>query len=205
VHKQTLFTGDFLPEFAPGMTPNTIAQTSAKVVMASCFLGLVGALPPEEQNLWLPNQVVYDPDTWTAPHLLQLKREYDILVDKYGCLVQEKVTVQDPPAPPSDILLLPPLNCLHTDTVRIQELPLPGESRPVLPPSQRTLSRQLMRIWEVWKTNIEKSTDTGCSNNWLFTHNKLLSLLVLKISTHVLERKKNVARFSLRGFVLLKL
>ena len=39
------------------------------------------------ENLCLPNQVVHDPDTWTTPHLLQLKREYEVLVDKYGCSV----------------------------------------------------------------------------------------------------------------------
>jgi hypothetical protein len=88
-----------------GLTPNTIAQTPAKVAMASRFLGLVGSLPLDEQNLWLPNQMVHDPDTWTAPHLLQLKTEYEILVDKYGCVV-EMFTVQDPPAPPSDTLRL---------------------------------------------------------------------------------------------------
>ena len=33
------------------------------------------------------------------------------------------------------------------------------DSRPVLSPSQRTLSRQIMRNWEVWKTNIEKSNN----------------------------------------------
>ena len=44
-----------------GMTPNTIEQTSAKVVMTSRFLCLVGSLSPYEQNLWLPN-----PDTWTT-------------------------------------------------------------------------------------------------------------------------------------------
>jgi hypothetical protein len=37
-----------------GMTPNVIAETSTKVVMASRFLGLAGYLPLEEQNLWLP-------------------------------------------------------------------------------------------------------------------------------------------------------
>ena len=70
-----------------GLTPNVIAQTSAKVAMASRFLGLVGSLPLDEQRLWLPNQLVDDPDTWTAPHLLHLKREYVTLVDKYGCVV----------------------------------------------------------------------------------------------------------------------
>ena len=77
------------------------------------------------------------------PTPIQLKREYDILVNNHGCLVQEMYTVQDPPAPPSDImgLLLPPLKCLYKANVRIQELPQPGDSRPqVMPPSQRTLS-----------------------------------------------------------------
>jgi hypothetical protein len=40
-----------------GLTPNVIAQTPAKVAMASRFLGLVGSLPPDEQQLWLPNQL----------------------------------------------------------------------------------------------------------------------------------------------------
>ena len=73
-----------------GLTPNTIAQSSGKVDMDSRFLGLVDSLSPEEQNLWLPNQVAHDPDTWTTSHL-QLKRKYDILVDKYGCVVTENV------------------------------------------------------------------------------------------------------------------
>jgi hypothetical protein len=77
--------------------------------MVSRFLGLVVSLPPDEQNLWLPNQVVHDPDTWTTRHLFQLKREYDILVNEHGCFVQEMYTVQDPPAPPSEIILLSPL------------------------------------------------------------------------------------------------
>ena len=70
-----------------GLTPNTIAQTSAKVAMPSRFFGLVSSLSPDEQNLLLPNQEVHNPDTWTAPHVLQLKREHEILVDKYGCVV----------------------------------------------------------------------------------------------------------------------
>ena len=43
--------GDF------GLTPNVIAQTSVKVAMAARFLGLVGSLPLDEQQLWLPNQL----------------------------------------------------------------------------------------------------------------------------------------------------
>ena len=73
-----------------GLTPYAIAQTSAKVAMDSRFLGLVGSLPLDEQNLWLPNQMVHDPDTWTVPHLLQLKREYEIL-DKFGYVVEYEI------------------------------------------------------------------------------------------------------------------
>ena len=90
------------------------------------FLGWVGSLSPDEQNGRIPNQVVHDPDTWTAPQLLQLKREYEILVDA-PCIRQEMFTVQEPPDPPSEVLLLPPLKCLHKANVRIQEQPQPGE------------------------------------------------------------------------------
>ena len=68
-------------------------------------------------------------------------------------------SVQDPPAAPSDTLLLPSLKCLYKANERIQERPQPGDSRPVMPPSQYTLSRQIMRKWEPWTTN------TGKSNN----------------------------------------
>ena len=56
-----------------GLTPNVLAQISAKVAMASRFLQLVGSLPPEEQQLWLPNQTDHDPDSWYVPHLLNFK------------------------------------------------------------------------------------------------------------------------------------
>jgi hypothetical protein len=46
-----------------GLTPNVLTQISAKVTMASRFLQLVGSLPPEEQKLWLPNQLAHDPDS----------------------------------------------------------------------------------------------------------------------------------------------
>jgi hypothetical protein len=41
-----------------------------------------------------------------------------------------------------------------------QDPPQPGDSRPVIPPSQvrlstqQALSRQMMKDWEVWSTNI---------------------------------------------------
>ncbi len=51
--------------------------------MASRFLGLVGSLPLEEQKLWLQNQPVHDPDSWTVPDFLNLKMGYDVIVNKY--------------------------------------------------------------------------------------------------------------------------
>jgi hypothetical protein len=76
-----------------GMTPNVIAQISAKVAMSSRFLGFVGSLSSAEQKLLFPNQNVQDPDTWTLPHLLQLKQEYKKLVEDFNCDIQEFVTV----------------------------------------------------------------------------------------------------------------
>jgi hypothetical protein len=46
-----------------GFTTNVLSQISGKVAMASRFLQLVGSLPPEEQKLWLPNQLAHDPDS----------------------------------------------------------------------------------------------------------------------------------------------
>jgi hypothetical protein len=87
--------------------------------MASRFLALVGSLSLEEQKLWFPNQVVHDPDTWTAAHLLHLKSEYEVLVNKHGCIMQGMYKVHDPAAqaPPSEFLLLPPLHCLYKANV----------------------------------------------------------------------------------------
>ena len=56
-----------------GLTPNVITQTSVKVAMVSRFLGFVGSLPLEEQQLWVPNQQDHDPDSWTAPHFAPTK------------------------------------------------------------------------------------------------------------------------------------
>ena len=65
----------------------------------------------------------------------------------------------DPPASPSDTLLLPPLKYLYKVNEHIQERPQTGDSRLVMSPSQSTLSRQIMRKWEPWKTNIGKSNN----------------------------------------------
>ena len=86
-----------------------------------------------------------EPDTWTLTHLIQLKQGYKKLVEDFNCNIQEFITVQDPPVPPANILHLSPLTNLHSATTRNMELPQPGEQRKVQPPSQRTLSRQLMR------------------------------------------------------------
>ena len=67
-----------------GLTPNVLAQSAAKVAMASRFSGFVGSLPPEEKKIWLPNQFAHDPQTWLAPHLLQLKSEYEVLLNKHN-------------------------------------------------------------------------------------------------------------------------
>ena len=58
--------------------------------------------------------------------------------------------VQDQPLPPSEILLLPPLQSLCKVHMRNQELPQPGDSRPVLPPSQHTLSKQKF-VYYKWR------------------------------------------------------
>ena len=80
------------------MTPNVIPENFSKVVMtvSSLFLGLVDSLPPSEQTFWFPNQDVEDPDTWTLPHLFQLKQEFKKLVDDFNSVVQETYTFQDP-------------------------------------------------------------------------------------------------------------
>ncbi len=105
------------------LTPNVITQTSVKVIMTSQFLGLVGSFHLEEQQNYLPHQLVHDPDSWTVPRLFQLKMEYEVLVNIYGYKVQKIYTVQDHPPPPSEFLLLPSLDSLYKVYVRNQELP----------------------------------------------------------------------------------
>ena len=68
--------------------------------------------------------------------------------------------MQDPPSPPNEFLLLPPLDSLYKVHVRNQELPQPGDSRPVMPPSQNAISKQMMKKWEPWETNMHKSNNS---------------------------------------------
>ena len=77
-----------------------------------------------------------------------LKMDYDVLVNKYGCKVKEMYTVPDQTPPPSEFLLLPPLDSLYKAHVRNQELPQQGDSRQVIPPSPNTLSKLMMNKWE---------------------------------------------------------
>ncbi len=135
-------------------------------ISRSRFLGFVGSLSSSEQQLWFPNQNVQDPVTWTLPHLIQLQHEYKTLLQNYNCDIQEFITVQDPPAPPSNILHLSPLTSLHSDTTRNMELPLSGEPCKVQRLSQRTLSRQLMRSWTLWNTNIDNASNARIST-WM--------------------------------------
>jgi hypothetical protein len=113
-----------------GLTPNVLAQSTAKVAMGARFLGLLGSWPLDEQKIWLPNQSAQDPQTWLAPNLLHLKQVYELLLNKFNCKEQESYVVQDQPLPPSDILLLPPLSSLCKVYMRNQERPQPGDSRP---------------------------------------------------------------------------
>jgi hypothetical protein len=84
--------------------------------------------------------------------------------------------VQDPPASPFETLLLPPLKCLYKANERTQERPQPGDSRPVMSPSQRTVSRQIMRKWEPWTTNIGKSNDHGVLQQLVFHKNQTIKV-----------------------------
>jgi hypothetical protein len=127
--------------------------------MTSRFLKLVGSLPPEEQQLWLPNQTDHDPDSFHAPYFLNLKTGYDILLNNHNWKVMEMYTVQDHPPSPNESPLLPPLESLYKTHVWNQELPQPGDSRPrrVTPPSQNAISKQMMNKWEPWEKSIQKS------------------------------------------------
>jgi hypothetical protein len=76
--------------------------------------------------------------------------------------------VQDHPPSASEFLLLPPLGSLYKAHVRNQELPQPGDSRPVMLPSQRALSKQMMKYWGPWETNMQKSTNSRMLQQLVF-------------------------------------
>jgi hypothetical protein len=122
--------------------------------------GIGRIFTPRGTKLWIQNQLTHDPDSWTDPHLLNLELGYDVLVNKYGYKVQDMYTVQDHPPPPTDFLLLSPLDNLYKDHVRNQVLPHPGDFRPVMSPSQNTLSKQMMKKWETWELNLQKTNNS---------------------------------------------
>jgi hypothetical protein len=83
-------------------------------------------------------------------------------------------TTQDHPPSPNESLRLPPLDSLHKDHARNQELFRPGDSRPVMPPSQRTISKQMMKKWEPWETNMRKSNNSRMLQQLAF-HNQQIT------------------------------
>jgi hypothetical protein len=107
-------------------------------------------------------------------HMLHLKRDYDVLVDKYSCVVQETYTVQDPPAPPSDILLLPPLTILNTVNPPFQELPQPWNSRRFCPSRSGTRFDELPQSHDQHTVYSEKK-------KYFFSRARLLRILLLWI------------------------
>ncbi len=68
--------------------------------------------------------------------------------------------MEDHPPSPNESLLLPPLDSLHKTHARNQELPQPGDCRPVMTPSQCVISKQMMKKWEPWETNMRKSNNS---------------------------------------------
>ena len=102
-----------------------------------------------------------------APHLLQLKSEYEVLLNKHNCKEQESYIVEDQPLPPSDTLLLPPLQSLYKVHIRNQEIPQTGDSRPVIPPSQHTLSREVMKNMDFWVDKIANATNKRMMEQWV--------------------------------------
>ena len=109
----------------------------------------------------------------------------NLLASKYGCVVQETFTVQDPPASPSETFLLPPLKCLYKANEHIQERPQPGDSRPVMSPSQHTL-RYRDRSWgsgNLGKRTLQSLITTEYFNRWLFINNRQSKLPGFKTLT----------------------
>ena len=117
-------------------------------------------LVPESTSPW--------PWFLDCPTLVNLKTGYDVLVNKHDCKVQEMYTVQDHPPRPTESLLLPSLDSLYKAHVRNQELPQPEDSWPVMPPSQSALSKQMMKKWEPWETNMWKSNNSRMLQQLVF-------------------------------------
>ena len=74
--------------------------------------------------------------------------------------MQESYVAQDPSAPPSDTLLLPPLSSLYSVNTRNRELSQQAESRQIFSPTQHTPSRQIMKAWTPWSEVITSSQNS---------------------------------------------
>jgi hypothetical protein len=126
--------------------------------MALRFVGLVGSLPPDEQQIWLPNQLVHYPQTWVAPHFLQLKSEYAVILNKHNCKEQEMCIVK------TSLFLLLRISYYRlfqafTRLIREIRRCLSRGFSTVMPLSQHTLSKQMMKNMNVWEDNIKKTTN----------------------------------------------
>ena len=92
------------------------------------------------------------------------------------------------PPPPNESLLLPPLDSLYKAHVRNQELPQPGDSRPVMSPSQNAISKQMMKKWEPWETNMWKSNNSRLLQQLAF-HTQQIIKVTSTQPTHSLNWK----------------
>jgi hypothetical protein len=69
------------------------------------------------------------------------------------------------------------LDILYKDHARNQELSQPGDSRPVMTPSQRVISKQMMKKWEPWES-MRKS-----NNSWMLQHLDLHTQQITKATS----------------------
>ena len=83
------------------------------------------------------------------------KTQKHVHYHQYSCDVQESYTSKDPPSPPSDILLFPPLTGLHTSTLCIQELPTGGITTGSVSFSTNPISSEYEDLG--WKVTIDRS------------------------------------------------
>ncbi len=77
-------------------------------------------------------------------------------------------TVQDHPPPPSEFLLLPPLDSLYKFMCEIRSYLQPGDSRPVMSLSEHSVSQEMMKYWGLWETNMQKSNNSRILHQLVF-------------------------------------
>ena len=97
-----------------------------------------------------------------SPHDIDLTSHIHGIV---GSLPPSEQTIWLPHQNVQDPLLLTPLTRLYSVNTHNRELPQEGESRPVLSPTQRSLSRQIMKAWAPWSEVIVPPRIQGCLRN----------------------------------------